>query len=148
MSPIASASRARDLGIAEPDLLRALLADQVFQVPGAVARIERAHHRPDLAEHRALLGDGAVAQHLQHVAAADREAVDRGDHRLLQLLDRLVHLQRRQRAGIERGVLHALLASADAEELFAGAGKYDHARARLAADVVDAVAHLVAHDAA
>src|ERR1043166_1579876 len=48
----------------------------------SVAGIERAHHRADLAEHRALLGDGDVAHHLQHVAAADRKAVDRGDHRL------------------------------------------------------------------
>ena len=134
----------RQPDVAEPHLLGALLADQVFQVPGAVAGIERAHHRPDLAEDRALLGDGEVAHAVQHVPAADREAVHGGDHRLLQLLDRLIHLQRRQHAGVEVGVLHAVLAPADAEELVAGAGQHDHARARLAPDGVDAVADLVA----
>src|ERR1700704_981654 len=74
-SEISSAIARVSLLIAEPDFLGLLLADQVFQIPGAVAGIERAHHRADLAEHRALLGDGDVAHHLQHVAAADREAV-------------------------------------------------------------------------
>src|SRR4029077_16541156 len=31
--------------VAKPDFLRLLLADQVFEVPGAVAGIEAAHHR-------------------------------------------------------------------------------------------------------
>ena len=81
----------------------------------------------------------------KHVAAADRVAVDRGDDRLLQPLDALVHVEGRQHAGIKRRVLHAGLAPADAEEAVAGAGDDQDAGAGLAADRVDAVAHLVAH---
>jgi hypothetical protein len=135
----------RDLRVAEPDVLGALLADQVLEIPGAVAGVERAHHRPDLAEHGAFLGDREVADHLQHVAAADREAVDAGDHGLLQPLDRLVHVEGRQDAGVEARVLHALLTAADAEEAVASPGYDKNAGARLAPDPVDAVAHLMAH---
>jgi hypothetical protein len=63
----------------------------------------------------------------------------------LQALDRLVHVESRQDAGVEAGVLHSLLAAADAEKAVAGTGDDEHARARLAPDRVDAIAHLVAH---
>src|SRR5438477_937653 len=136
----------REARVAEPDLLRLLLADQVFEVPGAEPGVEAPHHRPDLAEDRALLRDRDVAHDLQHVAAADRITVDRGDDGLLQALDRLVHVERRQDTGIKPCVLYTLLAAADAEEAVAGAGQDEHAGARLAPDGVDAVAHFVAHD--
>src|SRR5204863_7093288 len=118
--------------VAEPDLLRLLLADQVFEIPGAEAGIEAAHHRPDLAKNGALLGYGDVAHDLQHVAAADRITVHRGDDRLLQPLDRLVHIEGRQYASVELCILHALLAAADAEEAVAGAGDYEDAGAGVA----------------
>ena len=133
-----------DPAVGVPDFLGPLLAHQILEIPGAVAGIERPHHRPDLAEHGALLGDRQVADHLQHVAAADREAVDACDHRLLQLVDRLVHFERRQHAGIEPGRFGAVLAPADAEKPVACAGQHDHPGAGLAPDRVDALAHLVA----
>src|SRR5437763_3162923 len=130
----------------EPDLLRLFLADQVFEIPRAEPGIEAAHHRPDLAKDRALLGDRDVAHDLQHIAAADRIAIDRGDDRLLQPLDRLIHVEGRQHAGVKLRLLHAFLAAADAEEAVAGAGDDQHAGAGLAPHFVDAVAHFVAHD--
>ena len=145
MSPISSASRAREPRVHEPHLLRLFLADEVLEVPRAVARVEAAHHRADLPKHRAFLGDREVAHDLQHLAAADREPVHGCDHRLLQALDAFVDFQRRQHARIERAVFQAVLAAADAEELVAGAGDDQHARSRLAPDVVDAVADLVTH---
>ena len=135
----------RQLGVGEPHFLGLLLADQVFEVPGAVAGVETAHHRADLTEHRAFLGDGDVAHHLQHLPAADGITVDHGYHRFLQALDGFVNFQRRQHASIERGVLKAILAPADAEKFIPRAGDHDHACACFAADVVDAVTNLVAH---
>src|SRR5580692_7403008 len=76
-----------DLGVAVPDILGALFPDQVLQVPGSVAGIEAADHGTDLPEYGTLLGDGEIANHLQYVAAADRKAVDRGDHGFLQAID-------------------------------------------------------------
>ena len=81
--------------VAEPDLLGLLLADEVFEIPGAEPGVEAAHHRADLSEHRAFLGDRDVAHDLQDIAAADRIAVDRGDHRFLQPLDALIHVEGR-----------------------------------------------------
>ncbi len=99
-----------------------------------------------MAEHRALFGDRDVADDLQHIASAHGETVDRSDHRLLQLVDGLVHLEGRQHAGVEQALLHALLAAADTEELVAGTGQHDYTGARLAPDLVDAIADLMAHE--
>src|SRR5262249_7637606 len=77
--------------------------------------------------------------------AANREAVDAGDDRLLEAVDRFVHLQRRQNAGIKDGFLHAFLAPANAEELIAGACYHDHPRPCFTAGGSDAVANFVAH---
>src|ERR1700716_1316599 len=57
--------RSRHLRIAEPDVFGALLADQIFEVPRSVPRIEAAHHRTNLTKHCALLRDSYVADHLQ-----------------------------------------------------------------------------------
>src|SRR3546814_128577 len=67
-------------------------------------------------------------------------------HRLLQLVDGIVHLQRRQHAGVEGGVLHAFLAAADAEEPVAGPRQNDHTGSGLAADPLDAIADFLAGD--
>ena len=135
----------RELGVHEPQLFRFFLADQVLEIPRAVTGVEASHHGPDLAEHRALFRDREIAHHLQHLPAADREAVDRRYHGLLQPINALVDFKRRQHTGVERAVLHAFLAPADAEELIAGAADHQYARACLAPDVVDAIADLVAH---
>ena len=66
-----------DFGVAVPHLLCPLLANEIFQVPGAIASVEATHHRADLPEHGALLGNGEVTHHLEHVAPANGKAVDR-----------------------------------------------------------------------
>src|SRR5207253_3776548 len=100
-----------DLWIPVPDVLGALLPNQILQVPGAIAGIETADHGTDLAEDGGFFGDTDVADHLQYVAAAYCESVDRGDDRLLQAVDAFIHIQRGQHPGIQRGVRHAVLAS-------------------------------------
>src|SRR3546814_11453711 len=62
-----------------PFLAGALLADDLRQIGDAPAGVERADPRPDLPELRMLGGDGHVADHMEDVAAADGEAVDRRD---------------------------------------------------------------------
>src|SRR3954453_5192836 len=79
------------LRISKPNLFRLLLADYVLKVPSTIASVEGAHHRANLSKDRALLCDGAITQHLQHVAPADGEAIYRSDDGLLALFDRLVH---------------------------------------------------------
>ena len=64
-----------DLGVGIPDFLGALLADEVFQVPRAVACIEAADHGANLAEHGGIGRDRDIADHLQDVAAAYCHAV-------------------------------------------------------------------------
>ncbi len=72
---------------------------------------------------RGVGGDRQVAQHVQHVAAADREAVDRRDHRLGHVADRPVQRVDLEQAGLRRAVvagLHPLLlVAAGAERLLA-----------------------------
>jgi hypothetical protein len=48
--------------------------------------------RPDLSELRAVGSDRQIAEHVQHVTAADRVAVDRGDHRLRDVADHAVQV--------------------------------------------------------
>jgi hypothetical protein len=52
-----------------------------------VARIDAADPGARLAEDRGVGGDRQVAQDVQHVPSADREAVHHGDHRLRDLPD-------------------------------------------------------------
>jgi hypothetical protein len=71
----------------EPDLAAPLLADDAGEVGRAETGVERADPWTALAEARVLGGDGEVAQHVQHVAPADRDAVDGGDDRLRDVAD-------------------------------------------------------------
>src|SRR5438132_885699 len=73
-----------------PDLPRLLLADDARQVRGAEPRIDAAHAWPDLSEDRRVGGNRQVAQHVEHVTAADREAVDHRDHGLWNRADHSV----------------------------------------------------------
>src|SRR5207249_6665703 len=73
-----------------PDLARLLLADDAREEAGAVPRVDAADARPRLAEDRAVGGDREIAEHVQHVAAADRESVDHRDHGLGNMADRAV----------------------------------------------------------
>src|SRR5262249_59191930 len=65
-----------------PHLPRSLLADHARQVSTAESAVKRADARPRLPESRILRRDRQVADHMQHVSAADRDAIDRGDDRL------------------------------------------------------------------
>src|SRR5947209_1919497 len=78
------------LAAAEPDLAGALLADDAGEVGAAKARVEGADPRPDLPKPRMLYRHRHVTDHVQHVAAANGQAVDRGDHRLGHLADQPV----------------------------------------------------------
>src|SRR3546814_3259144 len=92
-------------------------------------RSERADPRPDLPELRMLGGDGHVADHMEDVAAADGEAVDRRDHRLRNVADDVVEgldLPQTVRTGAVAARLdELLLVAADAEGLFARTGQND-----------------------
>src|SRR5688572_8423452 len=64
----------RVLAAEVPDLARALLADETGQVARAVPRVHAAHARARLAEDGVLRREREVAEHVEDVAAADREA--------------------------------------------------------------------------
>src|SRR5713226_4509776 len=72
----------RVLAAEVPDLPRLLLAHQARQVARAVPGVHAAHPGARLAEDRVLRGDREVAEDVEDVPAADRKAVDHGDHRL------------------------------------------------------------------
>ena len=80
---------------------------------------------------RGVGGDRQVAQHVQHVAAADREAVDGGDHGLGDVADHAVQRLDLEQPGLGRAVVAGLgallLVAAGAERLLAGAGQADDA---------------------
>ena len=127
-----------------PDLARFLLAHHACQVPGAVAGVHAAHARARLAEHGRVGGDREVAEHVQHVAAADGEAVDHRDHRLGDVADRAVqrlHVHGALIPGIA-AVPALLLVAAGAERLVAGAGQHDHADRRIPVCVDERVGQL------
>ena len=109
----------------EPDLPRALLADDARQIACAEAGVERADARAGLAELGVLGRDREIAQQVQDMAAADRIAVDRCDHGLGHLADRPVqrlHLEQPARGGPIVPALRALLLVAtDAERPLARA---------------------------
>ena len=115
------------LAAQEPDLARPLLADDAREVAGAEAGVERADARAGLAEARRVGGDREVAQHVQHVSAADRVAVHRGDHRLGDVADHAVQVldleQARLRRPVVAGLGALLLVAAGAEGPVAGAGE-------------------------
>ena len=117
-----------------PDLARALLAEDARQVGAAEAGVERADARAGLAEARVVGGDRQVAQHVQHVAAADRDAVHGGDHGLGNVADHAVQRLDLEQARLGRpvvaGLVALLLVAARAERLVARAGQHDHADRR------------------
>ena len=112
-----------------PHLARPLLADDAGEVGRAEARVERADPRPGLPEAGGLGGDREVAQHVQHVPAADRDPVDRRDHRLRDVADQPVQVADLEHAALGGAVVAGLGAlldvAAGAERLVARAGE-DH----------------------
>ena len=96
---------------------------------------------------RGVGGDREVAEHVQHVAAADRVAVDRGDHRLGDLADQPVQVldleQARLRRAVVAGLGALLLVAAGAEGAVAGAGEADDADLGARPGPLEAVDQLV-----
>ncbi|MNG22593.1 hypothetical protein D3C84_1070940 [compost metagenome] len=64
-----------------PDLAGTLVAGQTGEQGGAEAGVHRADFRANLTQLRSLGSDGEITQGHQHIAAADRVAVDSSDHR-------------------------------------------------------------------
>ena len=115
----------RVLAVEVPHLLGATAADRLFEVPRAVAGVEAPDHGADLPEDGVGRGDREVAHDVEHVAAAHREAVDRGDDRLRHRVDELVEIDDGHHARVvQSGELVVL--TADAEELVAGTGQDGH----------------------
>src|SRR5947209_1976992 len=127
----------RVLAAEVPDLPRPLLADDPGEEPGAVARVHTADAGPGLAEDGVLGRDREIADDVQHVAAADREAGDHRDDRLRDVADRAVQSLDVHRAieGSARGsgtfgprgvaaLAPLLLVPAGAEGLVPGAGEH------------------------
>ena len=133
-----------------PDLARLLLADDAGEKGGAVAGIDRAHLRADLAEDRLFRADGEVADGGQHVAAADGVALHAGDHRLRHVADggvQFLHRQADRAAAVVIAVVRRLVA-AGAEGPVAGAGQHDRADLLVVAGLVERLDQFVAGRAA
>jgi hypothetical protein len=131
---MARAPPARRTAAQEPDLAGLLLADAAGQVAGAEAAVEAADPRPGLPEHGVVGRDREVADHVQHVAAADGPAGHHGHDGLGQRADLLLQVEHVQ-AGhavvtdVALIAAHALVA-AGAEGLAAGAREDDDADLR------------------
>ena len=95
-----------------PDLAGALLAEDAREVGAAEAGVEGADARAGLAEARVVGGEAEVAEHVEHVAAADGEPVHRGDHRLRHRADHAVQGLDLEQAALARPVVAALLRAA------------------------------------
>src|SRR5918996_5781250 len=135
------------LAAQEPDLLRLLLPDLGGEQAGAVAAVEAPHLRAGLAEAGVVGGDREVADHVQHVPAADRVAGDHGDDRL----GRAPHLHVQVghvkapdlgAAGHVAGVAAHALVAAGAERERAVAGEDDHADLGVLARALERLGHL------
>src|SRR5690606_40413661 len=99
----------------------------------------------DLAEDRAFLGDSNVADHLENITPTHRIAVYRCNHRLLQFLNGLVHLERGQSSGIKDRIFHTRFTAAYAEEAVASSCQHHNPCSRLASDQFNTIAYLMAH---
>ena len=106
----------RVLAIEVPHLLRPFAADGVLEVPGPVSRVEAPDERTDLAEHRMLRRNREVAHVGEHVAAANGEAIDRGDDGLRDRVDSLVDVNNGHHGRVVQG-RRLLVLAADTEEL-------------------------------
>ena len=113
-----------------PDLPRPLLADHPCQIGGTETGVEGADLRAGLPEPGGLGGDAQVAEHVQHVPAADGDAVDGGDDRLGDVPDQLVQVADLEHAALGGPVVPGLRplldVTAGAERLLPLAGQDHH----------------------
>ena len=131
----------------EPDLARLLVAHDARQLRGPEAGVEGADARAGLPEDRRLRGDREVADHVQHMPAADRVAVHEGDHRLRHRADVALqrqHVEARHAviADVAALTTHALVA-AGTEGARARAGEQHHADAGVVVCLRERIEHLV-----
>src|SRR5712692_6651011 len=140
----------RVLAAEVPDLPRLLLAHEARQVARAVPGVHAAHPGARLAEDRVLRGDREVAEDVEDVPAADRKAVDHGDHRLWDVPDRAVE-RLHVHGPLDLGASGArrvaaltalLLVAARAECLVARARQHHHADGRVPARVRERLGQL------
>src|SRR5262249_18080216 len=129
-----------------PDLPGPLLANETREISGAEAGIDRSDLGPDLPEHRVVGSDGQIAECRQHVAAADRKALDTRDHRLGYVANKRLQLLDRQTDGAAAAVAARMraLVGAGAEGAVAGAGQHDHRDALVPAGAAEGVDELLA----
>src|ERR687896_3253 len=135
------------LAAQEPDLLGPLLADLGGEQAGAIAAVEAADPGAGLAEAGVVGGDREVADHVQHVSAADRIAGDHGDDRLgsaAHLHVEVGHVEAPDlgAAGDVAGVPAHALVAAGAEGEGALAGEDDHADVGVLAGALERVRDL------
>ena len=103
--PARSASAASIMRAGQHHVHRLGLADRARQALRAAGAGDDAELDLGLAELRGVGGDDDVAHHRQLAAAAEREAGDRGDHRLAHLADRLpVAADESLRVGVDEAV--------------------------------------------
>src|SRR3954447_23072500 len=139
------------LAAEEPDLLGLLRADQVAEHAGAETAVEAADLRPGLPEARVVGGDREVADHVQHVAAADRIARDHRHDRLRRAPHLHVQVGHVEAADPALGrvvLVHVARVAADAlvaaraERERSLAGEDDHADVEVLARAVERVGDL------
>ena len=124
----------------EDQLQRASLADQPRQTLRSAAAGNEPERDFGLAEFRGLHRDPDGAGHRRLAAAAEREAVDRRDHRLAEVFDEIEDLLSEPAGllGLERRDLRELAdVGAGDERLVAGAGQDDAADRRVVASVLE-----------
>ena len=123
----------------EQQLQRAALADEARQPLRAAVAWHESELHLGLTELRGLRRDANVARHRELAAAAEREAIHGGDHRLGRRLEATKHVLAalRERLRRDRAVLLELGDVGAGDEGAAGAGEDDAANARVAAQRVD-----------
>src|SRR5204862_620146 len=130
----------------EPDLARFFLPDDPRQVRGPESCVERADARAGLPEARVIGGDGQIADHVQHMPAADGVAGHHRHHRLGHAADLLLYIEDVEardlllRIDVAALAAHALIA-AGAERLRAFAGEDDDADLGIVARHVESLLH-------
>src|SRR5262249_15773254 len=123
-----------------------LVADDRGEVRRAETAVEASYLRSGLPKARIVRGDGEIADHVQHVAAADRVASDHCNHRFRQGTNLLLQIEDVQprhaiRADIPLASPDALV-SAGAECLFTLPGEDNDADLRILPRVFESLAHL------
>ena len=77
----------------EPYLAGLLLANDACKVAGTEASVERSHLGTCLSEDGVVAGNGEIAHEVQHMTAANGEAVNHSDDRLGQRANLLLHVK-------------------------------------------------------